>query len=788
MIFLNKAVVVSNEIKKKFKSFLDSGRIFLLCAPCGFGKTTLAHELLKTSKKRVLEVSPYNLDLSDIRAKREWDILFLEDLQLLTETEDRQELCEFIRQNPHKRFVFTTRGAVFGEIIPFRLSGLMTEITENDMFFSKQLTAEFFQKSKVHISESELNSLMNLSLGYPLAVYMTAEKMAEGCGYNQKLSEAVKYEIYKYYDEMIFCRFSLPIRRFLLELAPFESFDMELAKMVSGDSDAGKILAYLQKTSRMLKSDGADIFGFWELFREFLLWEQERYYTAEQQRALLGRGGLYYELHNDYANALKFYSKSGEQNKVSELIIKITALHPGMGYYEELESYFDMLSDETVLKSPALMQGKCMLCSLCGDYEGADKWYNALSEFAKERKSSDAAAQEAKNRLVWLGITLPHRGVTGIADAISKAFLLLTDKKIKLMPFSVTSALPSIMNGGKDFSKWSKKDDLLYATMRIPVEGVLGRDGVGLADCAIAESKFEKGENISDKMLSLVAKLGEIQSKGTPDIEFALVGLLVRYQTDTGRAEDALHTLEALKARFSKDGQTRFIPNIEAMKCRLDLRLGNMDCADEWYRSKAPRNSLKIQVRRRYQYITEAMAELAFGDCDAALLTLSPLETYFVRCERNIDLIHLKTLTAIAKYRKNNKDWKKDIRLALEISEKYGFVRTIGAYGSAVLPLLQELENAGKAGFSAKVIKSARNQAVFYPDFLKPKNTLTEKLTEAEMQVLRLLCADKSNAEIGGILSIQLTTVKSHVSHILQKLGVKRRSEAKTTAERLNII
>lgn len=35
---------------------------------------------------------------------------------------------------------------------------------------------------------------------------------------------------------------------------------------------------------------------------------------------------------------------------------------------------------------------------------------------------------------------------------------------------------------------------MLYQVLRIPVEAVLGKDGVGLADCAIAESKFEKGE------------------------------------------------------------------------------------------------------------------------------------------------------------------------------------------------------------------------------------------------------------------------------------------------------
>ena len=41
----------------------------------------------------------------------------------------------------------------------------------------------------------------------------------------------------------------------------------------------------------------------------------------------------------------------------------------------------------------------------------------------------------------------------------------------------------------------------------------------------------------------------------------------------------------------------------------------------------------------------------------------------------------------------------------------------------------------------------------------------------------------RSNAEIGQILDIKLATVKTHVSHILQKLGVKRRSEAKTVAQ-----
>ena len=76
------------------------------------------------------------------------------------------------------------------------------------------------------------------------------------------------------------------------------------------------------------------------------MWEMHREYSDEQIRNLYGRGGLYYELKENYGKALEFYSKSGDSDKVSELIIKSASLHSGMGHYDELERYFAMLSEE----------------------------------------------------------------------------------------------------------------------------------------------------------------------------------------------------------------------------------------------------------------------------------------------------------------------------------------------------------------------------------------------------------------------------------------------------------
>jgi len=60
-------------------------------------------------------------------------------------------------------------------------------------------------------------------------------------------------------------------------------------------------------------------------------------------------------------------------------------------------------------------------------------------------------------------------------------------------------------------------------------------------------------------------------------------------------------------------------------------------------------------------------------------------------------------------------------------------------------------------------------------------------LTNRELEVLRLLAAGLSNAEIAGRLVLSTRTVDHHVSAVLGKLGVERRSEAATAAARAGI-
>jgi DNA-binding NarL/FixJ family response regulator len=62
--------------------------------------------------------------------------------------------------------------------------------------------------------------------------------------------------------------------------------------------------------------------------------------------------------------------------------------------------------------------------------------------------------------------------------------------------------------------------------------------------------------------------------------------------------------------------------------------------------------------------------------------------------------------------------------------------------------------------------------------------TLLSRLSDRELQVLRLIANGKDNAEIARELFISAKTVKNHISNILLKLSIDNRIQAAVYAVR----
>ena len=70
----------------------------------------------------------------------------------------------------------------------------------------------------------------------------------------------------------------------------------------------------------------------------------------------------------------------------------------------------------------------------------------------------------------------------------------------------------------------------------------------------------------------------------------------------------------------------------------------------------------------------------------------------------------------------------------------------------------------------------------------RPAAEASATLTAKEREVLRLLAAGRSNAEIAAALYVSAATVKTHLAHIYEKLGVANRHEALNRAVTLGLL
>ena len=115
----------------------------------------------------------------------------------------------------------------------------------------------------------------------------------------------------------------------------------------------------------------------------------------------------------------------------------------------------------------------------------------------------------------------------------------------------------------------------------------------------------------------------------------------------------------------------------------------------------------------------------------------------------------------------------------------------------------EDISRALKAGAKAYVLKDISADALVacIHDVLAGKTYLAPaaaaklaegvarvQVTPRELATLRLLSDGKSNKEIASILGISERTVKSHLGHLFEKLGVTSRTEAVKVATRRGLV
>ncbi|HEX3076454.1 MAG TPA: LuxR C-terminal-related transcriptional regulator [Lachnospiraceae bacterium] len=777
---------------KKMKASQTMSQTVYIYGVSGCGKTSFIRDFM--GKRRYHYYSAENLTEADLRIpySGKQTIVVVDDLHLLRTDELQEKLQKEIGQLAAREdvwLILSGRSRMQSWLIPIYYRRLFTIIEEADLLLSATELAGYLALWGINPPEDEFRKILQLVKGIGIVARLIAMELVSGRPFNETCIERLRNEFWDYLDCHVYDQWDMELQEFLMQICIVEELDNRLAEMITGRNDVERLLNLAEQLGNFILmkeiTAGKTIYEIRLAMKMSMRRRLLRTYQKERWKRLYYNAGLYYELEEDTPNALRMYEICQDMERIAELLITNARKNPATGHYYELRKYYLSLSEEKIRESVELMAGMSMLQSMLLNIEESERWYEELKRL--ESTLTGSARKVARSWLVYLEIGIPHRGSMALTDILKNAGTLLMNRKIALPEFSVTSNLPSQMNGGKDFCEWSKRDKELAKSIGKIVEFTLGRYGKGLVNIALAESFLEKGDDSYE--IANLANKGMMQAQAGGKLEqcFVAASVLAWLHVLNDHAEDSTDLLIHFRRKAEEEGATKLLPNLAALQIRIGLYQGRIAEAAQWLEA-APDEEIEFISMERFRYLTKVRVYLLTGRNEKAVSLLQRLLYYAQVMHRTYIGMEAGLLLAIVKYRMEDPQWDEQLKGILTEAESYHFVRIISREGAAVIRLLKETtwKQKDKEFFKTVIVETER-MALSYPGYLK---TMSEEsaFSENALRILKLQAEGLSVAEIAHELGLKEETVKYHNKQNFKKLGVNSKTAAVTEARKRKLI
>jgi LuxR family maltose regulon positive regulatory protein len=195
--------------------------------------------------------------------------------------------------------------------------------------------------------------------------------------------------------------------------------------------------------------------------------------------------------------------------------------------------------------------------------------------------------------------------------------------------------------------------------------------------------------------------------------------------------------------------------------------------------------------------LVSARVLIAQGDTERARDVLDRLLESASEQHRAGSVIEIRVAQALARSAAGDESGALDaLTEALVLGQDQEFVHLFVSDGGPMASLIGALlasqrselrDGALRLGYVARVARAFERQAGAASSASFVPSVVTQ-LSERELEVLRLLAAGEQNQQIAAELYLALNTVKKHVTHIFEKLGVANRTEAAARARELGML
>jgi LuxR family maltose regulon positive regulatory protein len=713
-------------LRPRLLEMLDEGldgKVTLISAPAGYGKTTVLSQWL-ASEEKIGSFAWVSLDEQDNDPIRLWRhivealalampekefggsvvaalsvtgagvvdtvvsmlvnelgevpqkvSLVLDDYQFATNDECRESMDFFVEHLPENvHLVLATRSDPPLHLGRLRARAQINEIRTEQLAFSEKETASLLNdKLHLEIDHDDLCVLLDRTEGWPAGMYLAVLSMKgkeDAHGFIRSFGGSNRY-ILDLLGEEVLAGLPEEERAFMLETSVLSKMTGSLCDEVVGGEGSGALLDELARSNLFVVA--LDEYGGWyryhHLFADLLLYELKRS-RPDLLPVLHGRASAWFEEEGLFEDAIRHAMAAPDYERAGALIARHWFRYAVTGQLASLERWLEALPDYLSDREAPLVLVKAWICAIYGRREESEHFLQLAENLPYAGRLPDgSAAVESETTIIRA--TFGYGSVKSMVATASRSAQLETEQD----------------------SPWR----------------------MALVKMALGQSSYLSGE-ISKARKSLDEALA-MTTVDQPLWRIGALYLLAVVATDEGHLDEA----ESL-AREARSLVKTYIPHGSRETSAVSIALG---------RVFAERGKLD-----------EAQTELERGLSARRSHDVNPWPT----------LLGLLSLARVKEARGDRAGARMLLDEARDVVEAYP--------DAGIIPELLERQE--------RELGQRRQR----------ETELTEVLTDRELAVLRLFDGDDTYRQIGQSLYVSVNTVKTHVRSIFRKLGVSSRDEA----------
>lgn len=401
------------------------GGLSLVCAPAGFGKSTLLSSWLETQKD--IKKSWISLDVEHCDPKRfvtylaaaleedtlvnelllapvtpEPEILLLYLINIVSEKniprvvvlDDYHNINNPIVDKllkilcdqcpPYIYLIISSREDPSLPLSKYRVSGRLTELREKELRFSEK-EAQHYLSSRVSLSNNSGKKLIDRTEGWIAGLQLAVLSLVKSENPDEMIEEfsGSNRFITEYLMEEVLIHLDSTIQDFLMLSSLPEQIDADLCHVLTGLNklQCSEMLYQLENQGLFLISLNQEktIFRFHHLFRD-LLQQKQLYRTKtepeeeDRERSICLKVAQYFEGKKDLERAIKFVFRAEDFNKAAGILESLWAILDAQFRAKEWVLLCKNIPEEIVLKRPVLCANYAWALLDSGEPFEAERW------------------------------------------------------------------------------------------------------------------------------------------------------------------------------------------------------------------------------------------------------------------------------------------------------------------------------------------------------------------------------------------------------------------------------